>query len=67
MVFARKILPALALAVALAPLAAHAQNINAAPQMVRVSPIMPGSATIDDPTTIYGGVDMNAFPDSFGG
>jgi hypothetical protein len=62
MSLSRKILPALALAVALAPLAAQA-----APQTVRVSPIAPSSATIDHPTLVYGGVDANSFPDSFGG
>jgi hypothetical protein len=62
MSLSRKILPALALAVALAPLAAQA-----APQTVRVSPIAPSAATIDHPTLVYGGVDANSFPDSFGG
>jgi hypothetical protein len=61
MSFTRKILPALALVVALAPLAAQA-----APQTVRVDPIAPSSATIDHPTTIYSG-GVHAFPDSFGG
>ena len=67
MSLARKILPALALAIALAPLAAQAQNADAAPQTVQVSPIMRGSATIDHPTTIYGGIGVNSFPDSFRG
>ena len=62
-----KILPALALAIALAPLAAQAHNANTAPQTVRVSPITPSSATIDHPTIIYGGVGVNSFRDSFGG
>jgi len=61
MSFTRKTLPALALVVALAPLAAQA-----GPQTVRVDPITPSSATIDQPTTIYSG-GVNAFPDSFGG
>ena len=56
MSFTRKILPALALVIAFAPLAAHAQNAHAAPQTVqRFDPIMVGSATIDQPTTIYSG------------
>jgi hypothetical protein len=62
-----KILPALVLAVALAPLAAQARNTNAAPQTARVSPITPSSVTIDHPTTVYGGVRANSFRDSFGG
>jgi hypothetical protein len=61
MSFIRKILPALALVVALAPLAAQA-----APQTVRVDPIAPSNATLDQPTTIYSG-RVHAFPDSFGG
>ena len=67
MSFSRKILPALALAIALAPLAAQAHSADAARQTVGVSTIMTGSATIDNPTTIYGGVGVNSFPDSFGG
>jgi hypothetical protein len=59
MSFTRKIFPALALVVALAPLAAQAQT-------VRVDPIAPSSATIDHPTTVYSG-GAHAFPDSFGG
>lgn len=55
-----KVLLALALAIALAPFAAQARSA-AAPLM------RPGSATIDHPTAIYGGVGMNSFPDSFGG
>jgi hypothetical protein len=61
MSFTRKILPALALVVALAPLAAQA-----APQTVRVDPIAPSNATIDQPSTIYSG-GVNSFPNSFGG
>ncbi|HTJ90092.1 MAG TPA: hypothetical protein VL356_07955 [Acidocella sp.] len=67
MLFSRKVLPALILAMALAPLAAQAHAADAAAQTVRVSPIMPGSATIDHPTTVYSGVGVNSFPDSFGG
>ena len=66
MLLTRKILPALALVIAFAPLAAHAQNAHAAPQTVQVSPVMVGSATIDQPTTIYSG-GVHAFPNSFGG
>jgi hypothetical protein len=62
-----KILPALALAVALSPLAAQAQNAHPAQQTVRVSAIMVNSATLDNPTTVYGGVGVNSFPDSSGG
>ena len=61
MLLARKILPALALVVALAPLAAQA-----APQTIRVDPITPSNATIDQRTTIYSG-GVHAFPNSFGG
>ena len=63
----RKILPALALTIALAPLAAQAQSADVSRQTVGVSTIMPGSATIDHHTTVYGGVGVNSFPDSFGG
>ena len=62
-----KILPAFALAIALSPLAAQAQSADVVQQTARVSPITPGSATIDNPTTIYGGVGVNSFPNSFGG
>ena len=67
MLFSRKVLPALALALALSPLAAQAQSYDAARQTVHVSAVMPGSATIDEPTTVYSGVGANAFPDTFGG
>jgi hypothetical protein len=67
MLFSRKVLPALALAMALAPLAAQAHSVDAARRTAHVSAIMPGSATIDHPTTVYGGVGVNSFPDSFGG
>ena len=62
-----KILPALALAIALSPLAAQAHCAYAATQTVHLSKIMTGSETIDNPTVIYGGVSTNSFPDSFGG
>jgi hypothetical protein len=62
-----KILPALALAIALSPFAAQAQSAVAASQTVRMSSVTPSSATIDHPTVVYGGVGVNSFPDSFGG
>jgi uncharacterized membrane protein len=62
-----RILPALAFAIALSPLAAQAHSVGAAPQTVRISPITPSSSSIDHPTTVYGGVGANSFPDSFGG
>jgi hypothetical protein len=34
---------------------------------VRASNITPSSATIGNPTTIYGGVNANSSPDAFGG
>jgi hypothetical protein len=67
MSLALKILPALALAIALAPLAAQAHGAETAAQMVHVSAITPSSATIDNPTTVYGGVNANSFHDSVGG
>jgi hypothetical protein len=70
-----KILPALALAIALSPFAAQAQSAVvaqphsavAAAQTVRMSSVAPSSATVDHPTVVYGGVGVNSFPDSFGG
>ena len=69
-----KILPAVALAVALSPLAAHAQrDVQPGPARYYLAPInhqdhvMRGSATIDHPETIYSGVSPNAFRDSMGG
>jgi hypothetical protein len=62
-----KLIPAIALAVALSPMAALAQGAYAAPQKVHASEIMVGSATIDNPTTVYGGVNVNSFRDSIGG
>ena len=62
-----KFLPALALAVALSPLAAHAHG-NAQPaqayQATQTDAVTPSSATIDSPTPVY---SNHAFPDSFGG
>ena len=84
MLLTRKILPAIALAVALSPFAAQARSAGSAPQtQYRLAPIAgdqfnlnnqalgsdvtPGSATIDNPTVIYGGVTANSFRDSVGG
>jgi hypothetical protein len=62
-----KIIPAVALAIAISPLAAQAHSANAASQAVRVSEIAPSSATIDNRPTVYGGVNANLFRDSVGG
>ncbi len=70
-----KILTAIALAVALSPMAAHAQSARLGPAQYYLAAlnhqdqVMTGSATIDDPTTIYSdsGVSTNAFPDTVGG
>ena len=72
-----KILSAVALAVALsplAPLAAHAERyVPPGPAQYYLAPlhhqdhVMTGSATIDHPETIYSGVGPNAFRDSMGG
>ena len=62
-----KIIPAVALAIAISPLAAQAHGADAASQAVRVSEFAPSSATIDNPTTVYGGVNANSFRDSVGG
>ena len=70
-----KVLPAIALAAALSPLAAHASSMpQPVPTQVYMvpmdmaplhqDPITPSSATIDKPTTLY---SNHAFPDSFGG
>jgi hypothetical protein len=83
MSFSSKILPALALAVALSPLAAQARsnpqpgpaqyelaplhNNQAEQKLMRVSKVTPSSATIDSPSTIYGGINANSFRDSVGG
>ena len=68
-----KILPAIALTVALSPLAAQARNDHPpgpakyylAP--LHHAPVMAGSATIDHPTTIYSGWPVHKFPVSKGG
>ncbi len=62
-----KLLPAIALAIALSPMAAQARGANAAHQNVTVYELTPSSATIDNPTTVYGGVAVNSFRDSIGG
>jgi hypothetical protein len=69
-----KIFSAVALAVALFPLAAHAErNVQPGPARYYLAPmnhqdqVMRGSTTIDNPTTIYSGVGPNAFRDSMGG
>jgi hypothetical protein len=62
-----KLLPALALAIALSPVAAQARGAHTAHQNVTVYELTPSSATIDNPTTVYGGVNANSFRDSVGG
>jgi hypothetical protein len=62
-----KLLPAIALAIALSPVAAQARGANAVHQNVTVYELTPSSATIDNPTTVYGGVNVNSFRDSVGG
>ena len=68
-----KILPAVALAVTLSPLAAQARPDHPpGPAQYYVTPlhqnqVMTGSDTIDNPTTIYAGVNANSFRDGFGG
>ena len=62
-----KILPAVALAISLSSPAAQAHSANATSQTVRVSEITPSSATIDNPTAVYGGVNANSFRDSVSG
>jgi hypothetical protein len=78
MSFSLKILPAVALAVALSPLAAQARGdhrpspaqyylapLHHAP--LHHDPVMTGSATIDKPTTIHSGRTAPMFPVSDGG
>jgi hypothetical protein len=68
-----KILPAIALAVALSPLAAQARGDHSpGPAKYYLAPphhnpVMTGSATIDEPTTIYSGMAAQKFPVSDGG
>jgi hypothetical protein len=69
-----KILTAVVLAVALAPMAAQAdRDPQPGPAQYYLAPldhqdqVMTSSATIDNPTTIYSGVNANAFHDSMGG
>jgi hypothetical protein len=68
-----KILTAVVLAVALAPMAAQAdRDPQPGPAQYYLAPLnhqdqmMTGSATIDNPTTIYSS-NANAFRDSMGG
>jgi hypothetical protein len=72
MSFSSKILPAVAFAVALSPLAAQARNIQPGPAQHNLAPrhaatVMVGSATIDNPTTVYSGWIAQKFPTSVGG
>ena len=62
-----KLIPAIALALALSPVAAQARGAKAVHQNVTVYELTPSSATIDNPTTVYGGVNANSFRDSVGG
>ena len=62
-----KLLPAIALAIALSPIAAQARAANAAHHNITVYELTPSSATMDNPTTVYGGVNANSFRDSIGG
>ena len=68
-----KILPAIALAVALSPLAAQARGDHPpGPAKYYVAPlhhdpVMTGSATIDQPTTIYSGRAAQKYPVADGG
>jgi hypothetical protein len=79
MSIASKFLPAIALAAALSPLAAHAQSAprlgsaqvymapphhQATQANIRADEVAVGSATIDSPAPIY---SNQAFPGSFGG
>jgi hypothetical protein len=63
MSFASKFLPALALAVALSSLAA----CQVPAPLNHQNQVMTGSATIDNPTTIYSGGSAPLFPVSDGG
>jgi hypothetical protein len=69
-----KILPAVvALAIVLSPLAAQARrDVPPGPAKYYLAPlhhdpVMVGSATIDNPTTIYSGQIAQKFPASVGG
>ena len=62
-----KIFPVIALAITVLPLAVQAHRANGGLLEARVSEITPSSATIDSPTTVYGGVSANSFRDSVGG
>jgi hypothetical protein len=72
MSFSLKNLPAVALAVALSPLAAQAGSNPPGPVQydrapLHHDPVMTGSGTIDNPTTIYSGRTAPMFPVSTGG
>ena len=62
-----KLLPAIALAIAFSPVAAQARGANTAHQNATVYELTPSSATIDNPTTVYGGANANSLRDSVGG
>ena len=65
--FSMKILPALALAIALSPFAAQAQNVQQSAHTHaynHVDKVMVSSATVDSPTHVY---SNDLFPNSFGG
>ena len=68
-----KILPALALAIALSPLAAQARSDRQpGPAQVQLAPlhqdpVTASSATIDNPMTIYAGKTNSLFAASTGG
>jgi hypothetical protein len=62
-----KFLPVIALAVAFSPLAAQAHGANTAHHDAAAYAVTPSSATIDNPTTVYGGVNKNSFRDAVGG
>jgi hypothetical protein len=69
MTFVPKFLPALALVVALSPLAAQAQS---APQQTQgddqiVVLTIPQQAQSDGQMVVFDGIDANSFPNSFGG
>ena len=69
MSIASKILPALALAIALSPLAAQARETQPGPAQYMLvplhhDPVTASSATIDNPTRVY---SNRLFPDTFGG
>jgi hypothetical protein len=67
MSFSMKVLPAMALAIALSPFAAQAQNVQKSAHTHaynHIDKVMVTSATVDSPTHVY---SNDLFPDSFGG